>query len=288
MNHSNNDLTVPLLFLSSDDAWDNLLLLAYDEPMQMDGWIDPVMPDISLMLMLRGTMLLETNKILVARQGDWFLRPADSLGGEIRWQSLSPEPMQTLHLRLNQKVFARMSEEIGCSQLSIIGRSAFQDGLFSQIALALFEEAKNPSPMGKLYAQSAAQMLSSHLLRHYASSKLTIKPLQHGLSRRHLKQIKDYIEAHLSENVSLEDLAHLLDFSSYHFMRLFRQATGQSPYQFILERRVERAKALLQKTELPLAQVALESGFAHQSHLSRVFKQHLGLTPKSYRQKFKQ
>jgi AraC family transcriptional regulator len=285
MNHLNNDLSAPLLFLSSDDAWDDLRLLAYDEPMQMDGWIDPVTPDISLMLMLRGTMLLETNKILIARQGDWFLRPADSFGGEIRWQSLSPEPMQTLHIRLNHKVFLRMTEEIACSHLSLIGRSAFQDGLISQIAMALFEEAKNPSPIGKLYAQSAAQMLSSHLLRHYASSKLTIKALQHGLSRRQVKQIKDYIEAHLSENLSLEDLARQLDFSPYHFMRLFRQAIGQSPYQFILGRRVEHAKILLQKTELPLAQVALESGFAHQSHLSRVFKQHLGLTPKSFRHK---
>jgi AraC family transcriptional regulator len=285
MNHSNNDLSIPMLFLSSDDAWDDLLLLAYDEPMQMDAWIDPVSPDISLILMLRGTMLLETSKTLIARQGDWFLRPADSVGGEIRWQSLSPEPMQTLHIRLNHKLFSRMAEEIGCANLSLVGRSAFQDGLFSQIALALFEEAKNPSPLSKLYAQSASQMLSSHLLRHYASSSPAIKTVQQGLSRRHLKQIKDYIEAHLSENLSLEDLARQLDFSPYHFMRLFRQATGHSPYQFILWRRVERAKALLQKTQLPLAQVALESGFAHQSHLNRVFKQHLGLTPKSYRHK---
>jgi AraC family transcriptional regulator len=285
MTDSQKDLIVPELFLSSEAAWDDLLLLAYDEPMEMDGWVDPVIPDISLMLMLRGTMLIETNRKIITRQGDWFLSPAGSVGGEIRWQSLSPEPMQTLHLRLSQKLFSRMAEEMGAGHLRLVGRAAFQDALLSQIALALLAEAEQPSTMSKLYAQSAAQMISSHLLRHYASDKFLMKLPEQGLSRRQIKLVKDYIEAHLSENLSLEDLARQLDFSPYHFMRLFRQATGQSPYQFILWRRVERAKTLLQKTELPLAQVALESGFAHQSHLSRVFKQHLGLTPKSFRQK---
>ena len=282
---ANSNLLTPQLFLSSENAnWEDILLLAYDEPMEMDGWIDPVVPDIALMLMLRGTMLLETSKVYTAREGDWFLRPAGSVGGEIRWQSLSPEPMQTLHIQLNHKLFARIKDEIGCGNLDLVGRAAFQDSLLSQVALHLFAEAQNPSPLSKLYAQSAAQMLASHLLRHYASDKTIIKLPEQGLNRRQIKQIKEFIEENLGEDLSLEALATQVNLSHYHFLRLFRQTTGQSPYQYILLRRLEHAKKLLQRTKLPLAQVALESGFAHQSHLNRVFKQHLGLTPRAYRQ----
>jgi AraC family transcriptional regulator len=84
--------------------------------------------------------------------------------------------------------------------------------------------------------------------------------------------------------LSLESLAQQTGFSPYHFARLFRQTTGESPHHFVLRQRIERAQCLLKQRDLPLAVVALESGFANQSHFTQVFKRHLGLTPRAYRQ----
>lgn len=96
--------------------------------------------------------------------------------------------------------------------------------------------------------------------------------------------VKDFILSHLREDLSLEALAQQVGFSSYHFARLFRQTTGESPHQFVLHQRIERAQYLLIKTDLPLVYVAIESGFANQSHLTQAFKRYLGLTPRTYRQ----
>jgi AraC family transcriptional regulator len=76
-------------------------------------------------------------------------------------------------------------------------------------------------------------------------------------------------------------LAQQTGYSPYHFARLFRQTTGESPHHFVLRQRIERAQRLLKETDVPLAHIAVESGFANQSHLTRVFKQHRGLTPRA-------
>jgi AraC family transcriptional regulator len=99
-----------------------------------------------------------------------------------------------------------------------------------------------------------------------------------------VQQLLEFIQTPLNEPLSLETLAHQVGFSPHHFAKLFRRATGTSPHQFVLRQRLERAEWLLQETELPLARVANECGFAHQSHLTQVFKRHLGRTPNAYRQ----
>ncbi|HZR43879.1 MAG TPA: helix-turn-helix domain-containing protein, partial [Ktedonobacteraceae bacterium] len=123
-----------------------------------------------------------------------------------------------------------------------------------------------------------------HLLRHYTSAPREIEELSQGLTRHQIKRVMDFTLAHLDQDLSLEALAQQIGFSAYHFARLFRQATGESPHQFVLRQRIERAQRLLAETDVPLAHVALECGFANQSHLSLVFKRHLGLTPRAYRQ----
>jgi AraC family transcriptional regulator len=123
-----------------------------------------------------------------------------------------------------------------------------------------------------------------HLLRHYSSTAVEIKDIAQGLTQRQMKRVTDFVLAHLSQDLSLETLAMQTGFSAYHFARLFRQTMGESPHQFVLQLRLEKAQRLLRETELPLAHVALESGFANQSHLTRIFKRRLGLTPRAYRQ----
>ncbi len=91
------------------------------------------------------------------------------------------------------------------------------------------------------------------------------------------------MRAHLDQAIALEDLAGVAGFSPSHFTAMFRRATGLAPHQYLMERRVEHARALLTATTLPIADVAVRSGFADQSHLTRVFKRHVGLTPRLVR-----
>ena len=285
---------IPLLFRSSEESnWEGLVVRAFHEPGELEGWIDPVAPDTSLVLVTQGAMYMEQRLLngpwrgQHIRQGDLFLKPGGSGPYELRWRSLSPEPLQTLHLHLNTHLLARTAEEVADrdpARLALIGHSGFQDPLLTQIGLALWRELEQDTPAGKLYAQTAAQMLAVHLLRHYTSTAREIEEVSQGLTRHQVKRVTDFMRAHLSQDLSLDILAQQIGFSPYHFARLFRQTLGESPHQFVLRQRIARAQHLLKEADVPLAHIALECGFANQSHLSLVFKRHLGLTPRAYRQ----
>jgi AraC family transcriptional regulator len=285
---------IPLLFRSSEESnWEGLVVRAFHEPGELEGWIDPAVPDTSLVLVTQGAMYMEQRLLngpwrgQHIRQGDLFLKPGGSGPYELRWRSLSPEPLQTLHLHLNTYLLARTAEEVADrdpARLALIGHSGFQDPLLTQIGLALWRELEQDTPAGKLYAQTAAQMLAVHLLRHYTSTAREIEEVSQGLTRHQVKRVTDFMRAHLSQDLSLDVLAQQIGFSPYHFARLFRQTLGESPHQFVLRQRIARAQHLLKEVDVPLAHIALACGFANQSHLSLVFKRHLGLTPRAYRQ----
>lgn len=103
-----------------------------------------------------------------------------------------------------------------------------------------------------------------------------------GLSARVLRRVDDWIEAHLDGAIALEDLADLAGLSSYHFHRMFRLSRGIAPHAWVMECRLIRARRLL-GTDRPIADIAVRCGFSSQSHLTRAFRDHIGLTPGQYR-----
>jgi len=104
-----------------------------------------------------------------------------------------------------------------------------------------------------------------------------------GLTPRSLQLVREYIDVHLSENIQLETLADIVGLSRYYFARAFKRSVGTSPHCYLMQRRLGRAQMLLANTDLPLAQVALESGFNDQSHFSNRFRSTTGVTPKAFR-----
>ena len=103
------------------------------------------------------------------------------------------------------------------------------------------------------------------------------------LPRGRLRAVVEYIEEHLDGSPSLEQMAATAHLSVYHFARQFRAATGLPPHQYVISRRVERAKQLLQEGDLSLAEVAAAAGFADQSKLSHTFKRVVGVSPRQFR-----
>src|SRR6266446_2017321 len=117
-----------------------------------------------------------------------------------------------------------------------------------------------------------------------APSVAQLRPrIRGGLPPRALRRVREFIEAHLEENIGVQVLASTAGLSMCHFARAFKRSEGVTPHNYLVQRRVRRAKDLLAATDLPLSEIALASGFSDQSHCARRFREHVGVTPSSYR-----
>jgi AraC family transcriptional regulator len=157
------------------------------------------------------------------------------------------------------------------------------DLLIHQIGLALKSSLEQDGGGSCFYADSMATALSAHLLRYYSTRNHRFREYEDGLSKRKLKQAIEYIQEHLGENLSLSEIAYELDMSQYYFCRLFKQSTGMSPHKYLISQRVERAKHLLRQPGRKITSVALDCGFANQSHFAKCFHQYTGMNPKQFR-----
>ena len=117
-------------------------------------------------------------------------------------------------------------------------------------------------------------------LRDQASERVTVTG---GLSARKLRKVNEFIAANYDHEIKLAELAQVAGMSSFHFAREFKRTTGITPHQYLIKYRIERAKSLLARDDLPLIEVGLRSGFSHQSHFTRLFRRITGTTPNSYR-----
>ena len=172
------------------------------------------------------------------------------------------------------------------SDVEVVERFLPGDPVISSIGLALLAELESEGLSGRLYAESLANLLAVHLLRHYTASRTTDLRFTGGLSGKKLKQVTTLIAENYEGDLSLADLAGVAGMSTFHFAREFKRTTGTTPHQYLIKFRVERAKALLTGSEIPLVEVSSRSGFSHQSHFTRLFRRLTGTTPQSYRLMF--
>ncbi len=159
-----------------------------------------------------------------------------------------------------------------------------QDLLIQGVFSTLKDELESSQIGGSLLIDSLKTTLAIHLLRKYCTIKPKLSSYQNGLSSLKLQQVKEYINEHFYRDLKLIELAALVQISPYHFLRLFKQSMGLTPHQYILQRRIEKAKFLLQYSELGIADIAVRVGFCDQSHLTQYFKRIVGVTPKQFLQ----
>jgi AraC family transcriptional regulator len=191
-----------------------------------------------------------------------------------------------LLLRLEPKLFASAAyESIDAEHIQITPQLRICDPLIQQIGLTLKAELERDGLSDRLYAESMANALAVHLLRRYSDQTRKIRTYPSRLPSHKLQQAIDYIQAHLAEEVSLEAVATELGMSPYYFARLFKQATGYSPYQYVIRCRIERAQELMVQESRSISSIALKVGFASQSQFGRHFKRLTGMTPKQFLQK---
>ncbi|MDJ0592583.1 MAG: AraC family transcriptional regulator [Pleurocapsa sp. MO_226.B13] len=194
---------------------------------------------------------------------------------EYRFITLSFEP----------SVLARhIFDFVNFADLEFIPCFSKSDPLIHSIGLALKSELESSGFGSRLYIDSLIAALMNHLMRHYSNRQQRSQVDSNPLSKRKLQQIIDYIHQHLDRDLALAELAALVQISPSYFSILFKQATGITPHQYVIQCRIERAKELLRQSDLAIADIALRLGFSHQSHLGRHFKRLVGVTPKQFRQ----
>jgi AraC family transcriptional regulator len=172
------------------------------------------------------------------------------------------------------------------SNVEVIESCAPSDPVINSVGLALLAELESEHEGGTVYAETLANILALHLVRNYATAGNGAPRFTGGLSGHKLHLMLEFIDTNYSRDLSLTELAAVAGMSTFHFAREFKRATGTSPHQYLLKIRIERAKELLSKSEMPLVDVGFQSGFSHQSHFSRLFRKLTGTTPQSYRLMF--
>ncbi|MGB3616027.1 MAG: AraC family transcriptional regulator [Elainellaceae cyanobacterium] len=168
-------------------------------------------------------------------------------------------------------------------EIELIPQFSIEDPVIGQLALALRTEIQTGCLSGRLYGESLGTAIAARLIRNYAVSRPKLKA--GGLSGWQLERVIDYMKASLAQDLSVLDLAALTGLSESHFSRSFKQSVGVSPYRYLMGLRVERAKALLEGRSLSISAVALDCGFANQTHLTKVFRRVVGVTPKAYQRR---
>lgn len=156
-----------------------------------------------------------------------------------------------------------------------------RDPRIEHIGWAVKAELESPEPLGRLYGEGLGLALAAHLLRSYARSSFLVTDRR--FSHRRMQRVVDYIREHLGEELSLVQLAELVEMSPSHFKVVFRRSTGLAVHQYVIRARVEYATALIVRGKLPLSHIALQAGFANQSHMARCIKRVTGVTPGTLR-----
>jgi AraC family transcriptional regulator len=170
---------------------------------------------------------------------------------------------------------------IGCPTIS--PRLFFFDQAVWDTALKLKAEIGNPDPSSRPYAEALSLVLMHELIRLERTASAAVRPLRGGLPPWQQRRVREFIEAHLAEEVALAALAGLVDLSLFHFARAFTRSFGMPPHRYHMARRIDRARSLLQNPALSATEIGIQMGFREMSSFTRAFRRFTGLTPTEYR-----
>lgn len=195
------------------------------------------------------------------------------------WMS---EPMRHLMLTLPKEAFEPWKID-SCAFFSGASREeGFEDKLLSEIVRALWLEVRGNNSNGALYADSLRMTLVAALVRRSQDEAMRGQ-IGRRLSRAELALLHAFLADRLDDDVCLADLAKRVQMKERSFATAFKSATGQTPHQYLIRMRIDRAKDHLANSAMTIWEIAYATGFADQAHLTSVFRRHVGLPPAKYR-----
>ncbi len=242
-------------------------------------------PKLKIAIPLKSALIQASWETATGKQKQKWIKPGHvsiipaHQPREIFWQ----HEASLLSIYLDLNLMAQVAEDVNLSNVEIVEQWTARDSFIQNLGSALQTEMNNRS-VSELYVESMANLLAVHILRHYSTVQATSNDHHPTLSEHRLQEAINYIYAHIAQNMTLNSIAEVVQMSPGHFSRAFKQATGQSPYQYVLKLRVECAKTLLARSELSISEISYQLGFSSQSHFTSTFKRFLAVTPKAYRE----
>jgi AraC family transcriptional regulator len=218
------------------------------------------------------------------RKGTYFL----TSGGapyECRWKAVTPERFTAMSVFLELPLLQRALDEVhgaDAPHTRLRDISAFTDPVLDSLMEQVHGELhrRKASP---LLVQGLAQAIAIHLVRHYTELVPDTRSGSPSLPGYKLRQLTEWMAAHLAEEFNLDQLAARAGLSKFYFLRLFKKAMGVSPSHYLITLRLDEARRLLRETKRSIVDVALDVGYANPSHFARAFRKETGLSPSDYR-----
>ena len=197
------------------------------------------------------------------------------------WETASATTKLSMYLSSVLMRSAAEAMNVKSDRIEIRPQLHLRDDRIEHIGWAVKAELEANEPLGRLYGESLGLALAAHLLQAYLPARASRTDFR--LSRRRLQRVLDHIREHLAQDLSLAQLAQLVDMSPSHFKVVFKRSLGLPVHQYVIRSRVEYATELISCGKLPLSEVALQAGFANQSHMARSMKRLTGVTPNAVR-----
>jgi AraC family transcriptional regulator len=243
---------------------------------------DPATSDVTLQLLCRGTHRIRFDFSAgafepVIRPGDMCIAP-DQVPLGIEGGGRMELIVLAMHGGRLREAVALALARPGVD-FSILHTRMHRDHQIATALHWLWEEAQAGAPNGRLYADAVLAIITSRL-----AGMIGRTPVDRGtLARWQVDRVTDYLQADLSRQVALADLAALVGLSEAHFCRSFKRATGHSPLQWQLALRIEHAKVLLSQPRASMTDVAAACGYAQPSHFAKLFRREVGVAPSEWR-----
>lgn len=216
--------------------------------------------------------------------GDVQIHPCNTLIYKRSFHEQVIMPSKMLFFAIDQAFVDQVIEGIfGNSSMDLEPQIGIRDSVIGGMAETWREELRTRGAGGRICAEALATTLIVHLFRRYGSGNASYRTPTGGITGNRLRRVVEYMEEHLSDAVGLCTLASIAGFSIHHFSAMFKVETGFTPHQFLIERRIHKAKELLLGSSAPIAQIAAEVGFSGQSHFNGHFRKLTGMTPLHFR-----
>jgi len=193
--------------------------------------------------------------------------------------------MNVHHLQLGISDAALMACSDGAyGEVELRASRKFADPRLSAMVAAVHEEMVAGFPSGRLFLDSVEQAMAVTLVNGHAVRHRPVQFSRGGLGSARLRRIKELVHAKMEDDLSLDEMAQAVGLSTAHFARMFRKSTGETPHQFVLRQKLERAKGMLRAPDARVLDVAIACGFKTQQHFAQVFRDVWGVSPTEYRQ----
>jgi AraC family transcriptional regulator len=270
--------------------WPDLFVRPYRFPRIVDGFLVPATAEPLIAGIIAGSAEFEEREVggtwlpHRVRRGDLFVTRSKT-PYELRWQSALGAEIDVIHIHIAVDQCLAAFDLVYHDKAGDVEVIEFfgRDETLAHLSFACAEMLSARTAGNSKRVSAIAHLLALHIAERHTDIASQKPDYRGGLPIARLHKVEDYVRAHLAEGISIEMLAELAELSPFHFCRVFKQATGTSPLQFVTRERMLQAQRLIRETSRSLIEIGLEVGYTSPSHFAQVFRRIVGKSPSDFR-----